>query len=186
MLFFTLYQVAKTYALFESNKNYQISNDIAKWIIDINNSSIPSTNTFTIDKITYTESEYIINNKIAPGLCGYFDIQLNSSKSEVSVRYDISLDTTAIEDTSININQVKELNNKELILSAKNTYTGIIKLKDEDKTHTLRVNVCWDNNEDYNNKDSEIGLKTDGTINLIVNITLTQYLNEEIPTHVEE
>ena len=42
------------------------------------------------------------------------------------------------------------------------------------------------NNEDYNNKDSEIGLKTDGTINLIVNITITQYLNEEIPTYVEE
>ena len=30
MLFFTLYQIVDTYALFESNKNYEVTKDIAK------------------------------------------------------------------------------------------------------------------------------------------------------------
>lgn len=183
MLFFTTYQIVDTYALFESNKDYNANSNLAKWIIDINDITIPSVNTFTIENISYDESEYVKENKIAPGICGYFDIEILASDIEVSLRYDIEIDKTIVEGTSFYIDKIEEINKNKLILSDKNVYTGTILLSDEDKNNLIRINICWQNNEENNEIDSTIGTSSDNQLNIPIKIKLLQYLNETIPTY---
>ena len=56
MLFFTLYQIVDTYALFESNKNYEVTKDIAKWIIKVNGNDVTKTDSFVVEQINYDDS----------------------------------------------------------------------------------------------------------------------------------
>ena len=48
MLFFTIYLTMDTYALFESNKNYDVSSDIAKFVIKVNGSELKLRNLLLI------------------------------------------------------------------------------------------------------------------------------------------
>lgn len=48
--------------------------------------------TFNIDSLTYTSSEFVVENKIAPSASGYFDVTIDPTGSDVAVRFDVILD----------------------------------------------------------------------------------------------
>ena len=78
---------------------------------------------------------------------------------------------------------IAELNNEPLIQTAENTYTGLIKYTSNLKQNIIRVNICWVNNEENNQADTEIGMNLNTTIKIPVNIKATQYLGEIIETY---
>lgn len=186
MLFFTIYLTMDTYALFESNKNYDVSSDIAKFVIKVNGSEA-KTEEFVVDSIAYYENEYVIENKIAPLVDGYFDIVIDAEEVEVSLRYDIEFDFSSLSIPGLVISSITELGGNTLVLTDKDTYSGVITLADMDNStvNTVRVSISWQNDEANNEVDSSWGMVADKVISIPVNVKLTQYLGEELPVYVE-
>lgn len=186
MLFFTIYLTMDTYALFESNKNYDVSSDIAKFVIKVNGSEA-KTEEFVVDSIAYYENEYVIENKIAPLVDGYFDIVIDAEDVEVSLRYDIEFDFSSLSIPGLVISSITELGGNTLVLTDKDTYSGVITLADMDSStvNTVRVSISWQNDEANNEVDSSWGMVADKVISIPVNVKLTQYLGEKLPVYVE-
>lgn len=186
MLFFTIYLTMDTYALFESNKNYDVSSDIAKFVIKVNGSEA-KTEEFVVDSIAYYENEYVIDNKIAPLVDGYFDIVIDAEDVEVSLRYDIEFDFSSLSIPGLVISSITELGGNTLVLTDKDTYSGVITLADMDSStvNTVRVSISWQNDEANNEVDSSWGMVADKVISIPVNVKLAQYLGEELPVYVE-
>lgn len=186
MLFFTIYLTMDTYALFESNKNYDVSSDIAKFVIKVNGSEA-KTEEFVVDSIAYYENEYVIDNKIAPLVDGYFDIVIDAEEVEVSLRYDIEFDFSSLSIPGLVISSITELGGNTLVLTDKDTYSGVITLADMDSStvNTVRVSISWQNDEANNEVDSSWGMVADKVISIPVNVKLAQYLGEELPVYVE-
>lgn len=186
MLFFTIYLTMDTYALFESNKNYDVSSDIAKFVIKVNGSEA-KTEEFVVDSIAYYENEYVIENKIAPLVDGYFDIVIDAEEVEVSLRYDIEFDFSSLSIPGLVISSITELGGNTLVLTDKDTYSGVITLADMDSStvNTVRVSISWQNDEANNEVDSSWGMVANKVISIPVNVKLTQYLGEELPVYVE-
>ena len=110
----------------------------------------------------------------------YFNILIDPSNTDVSIKYEIKLDTQYIDDANIEIVSVIETNNnKDLINTDKNEYTGTILLDDIKKgtTDNIQVNVKW---EDNDLEDIVIGEKPNNQIKIPVEIKVSQYLGETI------
>ena len=89
---FTYIAFAQTLALFEDNASAIIDNNIGKWVIKINNSTISSgtSQDIVVNNFVYEQVSSVENNFIAPGSEAYFDLVLDATECEVAVRYDIT------------------------------------------------------------------------------------------------
>lgn len=179
---FVVCAIIYTYATFTSEFSGDMKVDNATWKIVVNNTDIssPTVKSFTIDALNVDESQGVEPGKLAPGLNGNFNILIDPSDTDVSIKFDIKLDTQYIDDANIEIVSVIETNNnKELINTDKNEYTGTILLDDIKKgtTDNIQVNVKWEDN-DLN--DIEIGKKPNNQIKIPVEIKVSQYLGETI------
>ncbi len=179
---FIICAIIYTYATFTSEFSGDMKIDSATWKIIVNNTDISSSTvkTFTIDALNVDESQGVESGKLAPGLNGNFNILIDPSDTDVSIKYEIKLDTQYIDNANIEIVSVNETNNnKDLINTNKNEYTGTILLDDIKKgtTDNIQVNVKW---EDNDLKDIDIGEKPNNQIKIPVEIKISQYLGETI------
>ena len=186
MIFVTIYEITNTYGLFESNINMNADSKLATWNILINDTNIGKSETFTIDNFISEEDSTVASGKIAPGTSGYFNININPSTTQVSIRYDLTFDFSKL-DNLFTITKVEEKNGYNLIKTGPNTYSNVITLNEikENKTNNIRVHIKWNNNEENNDKDTEIGLTENNTLNIPVSITVLQYSGEKIEPYVE-
>lgn len=186
MIFVTIYEITNTYGLFESNINMDVDSKLATWNILINDTNIGKSETFTIDNFISEEDSTVASGKIAPGTSGYFNININPSTTQVSIRYDLTFDFSKL-DNLFTITKVEEKNGYNLIKTGPNTYSNVITLNEikENKTNNIRVHIKWNNNEENNDKDTEIGLTENNTLNIPVSITVLQYSGEKIEPYVE-
>lgn len=179
---FIICAIIYTYATFTSEFSGDMKIDSATWKIIVNNTDISSSTvkTFTIDALNVDESQGVESGKLAPGLNGNFNILIDPSDTDVSIKYEIKLDTQYIDNANIEIVSVNETNNnKDLINTNKNEYTGTILLDDIKKgtADNIQVNVKW---EDNDLKDIDIGEKPNNQIKIPVEIKVSQYLGETI------
>lgn len=186
MIFVTIYEITNTYGLFESNINMNADSKLATWNILINDTNIGKSETFTIDNFISEEDRTVASGKIAPGTSGYFNINIDPSTTQVSIRYDLTFDFSKL-DNLFTITKVEEKNGYNLIKTGPNTYSNVITLNEikENKTNNIRVYIKWNNNEENNDKDTEIGLTENNTLNIPVSITVLQYSGEKIEPYVE-
>ena len=186
MIFVTIYEITNTYGLFESNINMDVDSKLATWNILINDTNIGKSETFTIDNFISEEDSTVASGKIAPGTSGYFNININPSNTQVSIRYDLTFDFSKL-DNLFTITKVEEKNGYNLIKTGPKTYSNVITLNEikENKTNNIRVHIKWNNNEENNDKDTEIGLTENNTLNIPVSITVLQYSGEKIEPYVE-
>ncbi len=177
--------IISTYALFESNVSAEISVTNATWKILINNSDITKENTkdFIIDQINVIGDTHTQEGKLAPGLSGNFNILIDPTSTDVSIKYEVTFDLSNLEKTKIQIDSIEEtILGKELIKTGYNTYTGIITL-DEIKQglkNEITVNLSWKEDETTNIEDTLIGSNINNKIEIPVSIKVSQYLGEEI------
>ena len=89
-----IYCVSSTYAVYETITNGTANLDIGSWVIRLNSVDISSGETisFNANNFTYSNSSHIANGVIAPGRSGYFEVIIDPDGSDVSIRYDITLD----------------------------------------------------------------------------------------------
>lgn len=185
MLCFTIYKIVSTYALLESKIQKNIKADIGKWSIKINSEDIATnaTKEFVMDRFQISQSPYTKENKIAPGMNGVFEIEINPQDTQVSIRYDITIDESKLTNKAIKLNEVIETNNNNTIVkTAENTYTGVILLKEIDSSYSdiVQISFDWENIEENSMNDIEIGSVYDNNIKIPITVQFSQYLGENI------
>ena len=176
--------VYDTLALFETNSTGTFENDIGKWIIKVSNKDITTgtSETIVIDSFVYTANPHVESGYIAPGGSAYFDLVIDATECDVAVKYTLNLDLseTGYED---NIRfAIDGLDTIGITRTGEHDYTGVISLDDieNEETLSLRIYVYWDNDEDYNEADTEIGLVHGNSLKVPIGFHASQYLGEAI------
>lgn len=87
-------------------------------------------------------NETLVNNKIAPGTSGNFNIIVDATGSEVGIRYNIVFSDEANKPTNLKfIYEDQEYNS---IQELENNLSGVINANEENKTKTLNIGWKWD------------------------------------------
>ena len=186
MIIDSIYEITDTYGLFESNKTKLVDNPIASWNILINNSNLNQNKTFTINNFQIDENTTVKNGRIAPGTTGYFDIEIDPSDTDVSIRYDITFDCSKLP-SNLTVESIEETNGYTIVRTDAYTYSNIITLTNikNGVKNNIRVHIKWQNVEEQNQNDTEIGLNKEYILNIPITITATQYFNETLQPYVE-
>lgn len=187
MIFISIYEIKNTYGLFESKKEIDIDKSVAKWNIYINDNNLNTTETFTIDNFTFQETDTVAKDKIAPEILGWFDILIDARDTQVSIIYEITFDFTSLP-SNITVEKIEEINGREIIKTGPNTYSNYITLEDINNNlkDTIRVHIKWNNDEENNENDTNIGIIKNNSIKIPVSITVSQYLNDTIEPYNEQ
>lgn len=87
-------------------------------------------------------NETLVNNKIAPGTSGNFNIIVDATGSEVGIKYNIVFSDEANKPTNLKfIYEDQEYNS---IQDLENNLSGVINANEENKTKTLNIGWKWD------------------------------------------
>lgn len=189
IVLFLVHTIIKIYAIFHSELYGTIEVDNANWKIYINGTDISSgiIRQFTINQINIETNSHVENYMIAPNVTGDFSITIDPIDTDVSVRYDIQIDKTQLTNEQILITSIVEQeHNNTLVLTAEDTYTGVIPLssiKNGDK-NTIKFTVSWINSEANNSQDTQMGRMPNLEINIPITVGVTQYLGEDIIQYV--
>lgn len=113
----TVITIGVTYSKYVDEATGTVENNVARWNIKLNNTDITNGNTynFVINNIAINGNQNVAEGKIAPGMSGYFDINIDPSNTDVSVKYELTIDPENFEGSNIHINNVHEVNNNTLI-----------------------------------------------------------------------
>lgn len=172
-------QIQQTYAKYIDTKDGTTDFTVAKWKILVNNQDITEAATMSslINPI-YLENENIKEGVIAPTSEGYFDLVIDSSNTDVSFKYIISIatdDNTSVSDLKIT---GYSLNDSAIIPIDENNniITNTINYTDITKVNTLRVYFKWLDGEGEtmdNSKDTEASINNESA-KLKVNMSFIQ------------
>lgn len=171
-----IYLFQSTYAKYKKQVNSNVNSTIASWNIKINNETINNKKTLT-NSITPTlyENEYVKENTLAPGIKGYFDINIDSSKVDVDFNYEVN----AVLDNSTNLTDFKitdyELNDS----GTKQNFstTGISNsLQKNTKNTKIRFYVEWidDDTNVMNNVEDTTYATNHDDVKYVLTIKFTQ------------
>ena len=187
-----IYCIIQIYAVFQSEVSGSVNIKNGVWQIKINNTDISrgTDKQFVVDEIEVQNNEHVKPGNLAPGLSGTFDILIDPTNTDVSIKYDISLNQENLTNKNISIKSIKEANKgAELVRTGENTFTGIITLDEIKKriTNNIEVEVEWKDNEETNKEDIEIGSKSeDYKLDIPIIVHVSQYLGEEIVAYDEQ
>lgn len=180
----------EAYSLFESNKKNVTHIDIAKWQVKVNSQVLKGNVTsFNVDNVEWNSYENVKDGKIAPGVSGYFDIEINPNDTETSIRYDVEFDFSNLDESQFVIDKIEEIDKKEIVRTGKYTYSNIMSLDEikNKEVNTIRVSLSWINDENNNEKDSLLGSVPNNTLKIPVKVTITQHEDGETLTeYIEE
>lgn len=175
-------QIQQTYAKYLDTKEGDTDFTIAKWKILVNQQDITEASTMSsLITPVYIENEHIKEGVIAPGREGYFDLVIDSSNTEVSFRYDISV--TSSENSSVNdlIITGYSLNDSEIIPVSDqlNNLSNVIYYTDTSKENKIRIYFKWrDGTGENMNNEADTNASIQGVnAKLKANITFTQITN---------
>lgn len=180
-----IYETIHIYAIFysEVTGNVQLRN--GTWNIVINGTEISNgvEKNFEINNVNIKENEHVKPGKLAPGLSGDFELLIIPQNTDVSIKYDISLNTENMKNSSLKIKSVEEKEyNNELIQTGENTYTAIIPLEKikQGKNNRIKIEVEWENIETNNEEDTEEGKVYQSKLKIPIKFVASQYLGETI------
>ena len=175
-------QIQQTYAKYLDTKEGDTDFTIAKWKILVNQQDITEASTMSsLINPVYIENEHMKEGVIAPGREGYFDLVIDSSNTEVSFRYDISV--TSSENSSVNdlIITGYSLNDSEIIPVSDqlNNLSNVIYYTDTNKENKIRIYFKWrDGTGENMNNEADTNASIQGVnAKLKASITFTQITN---------
>lgn len=154
LLLLVTFAAVETYALFETNGEAESELDIGQWKIIVNSNDLALTQNITLNNFTYVNGSHTQNGYFAPGSNAYFEIQIDASRSNVSVEYDLSIDDTPIEDYPNIYFSYLNMNTNDSLVDT--DYSGIIRLSDANRVVRIRVYITWDNLASYNELDGSL------------------------------
>ena len=173
MLIISFFQITSMYALYREELESEYNTLLGVWAIKVNGSDISSggqqnlTFEITDEDLKYVASQYIQENKIAPNGKASFDIEIDPTNTDVSIIYQINLESIDIPNAQMKLLSVDNYFKKDGQANVTNTevnqngnlYTGVIpmeKIRLGYKNH-LTLNFQWVNEEINNIPDSSLG-----------------------------
>lgn len=182
-----IYKIIDIYAVFHSEVEANVKLENGVWNITVNGTQITTgvETQFVVNQISTTENNHVKPGTLAPGLSGTFEMAINPEDTNVSVRYDITLNQDELGDTNLQIKSIQEVeNNYELIKTGENMYTGIIPLQDIQKgiVHKIQMEIEWIDDGLNNEADSELGKDGAQPLQIPITVHAIQYLGEKITT----
>lgn len=153
-LIITLFVIVDTFALFETNGTATTEFEIGKWKIYVNEADISVSQAIVLNDFQYSDTIHTADGYFAPGRSAIFDVDIDTSESDVSVDYVLTIDDSSIEDYDNIYFSIKNMETNQEITS--NTYSGTINLNDVNRDITLRISLVWDDDPDYDESDSTL------------------------------
>ena len=186
-----IYKIIDIYAVFHSEMEANVKLENGVWNITVNGTQITTgvETQFVVNQISTTENNHVKPGTLAPGLSGTLEMAINPENTNVSVRYDITLNQEELGNTNLNIKSIKEVeNNHQLIKTAENTYTGVMSLNDIQNgiIHKIQMEIEWVDDGVNNESDSELGKDNENPLQIPITVHVIQYLGEEITPVTEE
>ena len=169
----TLFVIADTYGLFETDAMAVSDLDIGQWQIYVNNVDVAVNETITLNNFNYSASQHTDSGYFAPGIDCWFDLVIDMSSSEVSVQYDLEIDDSEIDDYDNIYFSILDVGTNQTVNS--NTYTGVSLISDNNRVKTLRIYLNWDDNSLYDESDSTL---INGELAFAVTANFIQYTGE--------
>lgn len=180
-----VYGIIQIYAVFQSEVSGTVNLVKGVWQIKVNQTDISNgvNKEFTVNNIEVQNNEHVKPGNLAPGLSGIFHISIDPRNTDVSVRYDVSLNQENLTNKNITIKAISETDQgKTLIKTDENTYTGIISLEEikQGIQNTIEVEIEWKDDETNDEEDTNMGIQEDYTLEIPIIVHVSQYLGEEI------
>lgn len=123
--------------------------EVATWSFKVNGQK---EQVQTIQLGSTCNNETLLNNKIAPGTSGSFNIIVDGTGSDVGINYSIEFTNESTKPT--NLKFVYDNQEYYSIHELQTNLSGTIHANDEDKTKTLSIDWKWD--YETGNNESEI------------------------------
>ena len=193
VLIIGLYFVSGTYARYTSTINGKVTAKVAKWAVTLN--GVDMTTAEETMELTFEETEAnndVVDGYIAPGSELYSnDLEIDPTGTQVAMDYTIELgEITSNEELSgkIKIARLEKMVDGNWTnvndFSVGSPYNGTIELVDQenaltsDESVTYRVVLAWDNVEDNNATDTELGVIAPEDVTMTVKVTAQQHITE--------
>lgn len=170
-LIVTMFVIADTYGLFETNALAVSDLDIGQWEILVNDVDVSVNETITLSNFNYSVSSHTDDGYFAPGRDCWFDLVIDMSSTDVSVQYNLDIDDSEIDDYDNIYFSILDVSTNETVTTT--TYSGVSYLTDNSRVKTLRIYLNWDNDPDYDESDSTL---INGELSFTVNAHFLQYL----------
>ena len=192
-LIISFFQITSMYALYKEQLQGEYNTLLGAWQIKVNEKDVTTSGqienfTITDDQLGYVASQAIQAGKIAPGGKAYFDIVIDPANTDVSIKYQINMESIDIPNVQIKLLEIENCFKKdgeadtinENFNLTGNLYTAMIPIEkiNQGYKNYLRLNFEWVNVEDNNITDSVLADATNATNK---NITWTSN-NEEVAT----
>lgn len=198
MLIITLFQIANMYALYKDQLQGEYTNLLGVWAIKVNEVDISSgeenlTFNMTEDHLTYVDSDHVKSQKIAPGAQAYFDIVIDPTNTDVSILYKLKIKLEEIETAKFKLVNVENyfqksgeteqiVNDDVYTNNETNEHQAVIPLTriNDQCLNYVRLYFEWEDVEENNQTDSELGQTENAKITVPLEINLKQYTGEVI------
>ncbi len=132
--------------------------EIANWVFKVNGKEDVVQN---VNLLSTYNNETLINNKVAPGTSGNFNIVVDATGSEVGVEYAIQF----LNESEKPQNLIFIYDNKQYttIQDLEKDLSGTINANDENKTRTITINWEWQYETGENQNEINLNDKIDTT-----------------------
>jgi len=171
-----------TYTAYESDVTGDVTEKVAQFKLLVNGKDVQHEK-IVIDDIKW-DSEHTRKGKISPGSCGFFEVDLNPSQSDVAILYKFSFVDKAVDNSKLILFKSITTSGAEIIRTGKTEYSGIITLDNikNGQRPKIKVDFCYpDDGEDVP------FVEDDGNLDDFFEIDFHayQYLGEELVEYVE-
>ena len=166
--------ITKTYSKYTSFSEGEKLFETANWKVKIENIDITKQQENNIDILLNTDdNKYVTNGKIAPGITANGTFTLDTSGSEVTIKYIITPGKIMYNEKEFSDFKIKMIKANNKILECKNgEYTDLIELENINELVEFTIVVEWQSNDDE--EDTIKGIET-GDLSIPINVRVEQY-----------
>ena len=166
--------ITKTYSKYTSFSEGEKLFETANWKVKIENIDITKQQENNIDILLNTDdNKYVTNGKIAPGITANGTFTLDTSGSEVTIKYIITPGKIMYNEEEFLDFKIKMIKANNKILECENgEYTDIIELENINELIEFTIVVEWQSNDDE--EDTIKGIET-GDLSIPINVRVEQY-----------
>jgi len=188
MVSLLIYEIIHIYAVFYSEIEGNVVFEKGTWNIYVNDTDISEgiEKEFIVQDIKVSDDEHVKPGNLAPGLSGSFEISINPKDTNVSVRYDITLEK--FNNENVKIKSIKETEyNNTLVRTEDRTYTGIIPLDkiQEGAINKINIEVEWVDDGTNDIEDTKLASDFEQKLQIPIKVNVSQYLGETITPYIE-
>lgn len=166
--------ITKTYSKYTNFSEGERIFETANWKVKIENIDITKQKECNIDILLNTDdNKYVTEGKVAPGITANGTFTLDTSGSEVTIKYIITPGKIMYNEEEFLDFKIKMIKANNKILECENgEYTDIIELENINELIEFTIVVEWKSNDDE--EDTIKGIET-GDLSIPINVRVEQY-----------